>query len=63
MIQYMLYMKQLSLFEDIYNAQGQDLSKALDAIRDAVAGADEPFEAVRGLRKADIDYRTIKAES
>jgi hypothetical protein len=56
-------MKELSLFEDIYNAQGQDLSKALDAIRDAVAGADEPFEAVRGLRKADIDYRTIKAES
>jgi predicted aminopeptidase len=63
MIQYMLYMKELRLFEDIYHSQGQDLSRAIDLIRQAVAGANEPFEAVRGLRKVSIDHESMEAES
>ena len=49
MIHYMLYMKELRLFDEIYHAYGKDLGKAIDVIRDAVAGAKEPFEAVRSV--------------
>jgi predicted aminopeptidase len=53
MIHYMLYMKELRLFEEVYDAQGQDLGKAIEAIRKAVADGDEPFEAVRGITEAE----------
>jgi predicted aminopeptidase len=49
MIHYMLYMKDLRLFEDLYDAQAKDLSKTIAVIRKAVAGAGEPFEAVRSI--------------
>ena len=49
MIHYMLYMKELRLFDEIYHACGKDLGKAIDAIRAAVDGAKEPFEAVRSV--------------
>jgi predicted aminopeptidase len=51
MIHYMLYMKDLRLFDEIYLAQGKDLVQTIGAIREAVAGADEPFEAVRSIGK------------
>jgi predicted aminopeptidase len=50
MIHYMLYMKDLRLFDEIYDAQNKDLLRTIQVIRDAVAGADEPFEAVRAMR-------------
>ncbi len=51
MIHYMLYMKDLRLFDELYLAQGTDLVRTISAIRQAVAGADEPFAAVRGIAK------------
>jgi predicted aminopeptidase len=53
MIHYMLYMKELRLFEEIYEAQGKDLARAIGVIREAVAGAKEPFEAVRSLAQQE----------
>jgi predicted aminopeptidase len=49
MIHYLLYMKELRLFQALYEAQGSDLSKTITVLREAVANGDEPFAAVRGI--------------
>jgi predicted aminopeptidase len=49
MIQYMLYMKDLRLFDEVYLSQGKNLTQTISAIREAVAGAPEPFAAVRSI--------------
>jgi predicted aminopeptidase len=49
MIHYMLYMKDLQMFERLYALEGKDLVQTIKAIREAVAGAAEPFQAVRGI--------------
>ncbi len=49
MIHYLLYTKELRLFDKLYEAQGRDLKKTTGAIRDAVSRGGEPFEAVRNL--------------
>jgi predicted aminopeptidase len=51
MIHYMLYMQDLRLFDQLYLAYGEDLAVTISAIREAVAAAGEPFEAVRTLGK------------
>jgi predicted aminopeptidase len=45
---YLLYMKELRLFDALYQAQGNDLRKTIAVIREAVADGGEPFDAVRG---------------
>jgi predicted aminopeptidase len=49
LIQYMLYMKDLQLFEQLHLALGEDLARTIRAIRTAVNGGTEPFEAVRAI--------------
>jgi predicted aminopeptidase len=49
MIHYLLYLKNLKLFEAIYEAKEKNLIKVIDAIREAVKEGGEPFEAVREL--------------
>jgi predicted aminopeptidase len=49
MIHYLLYLKNLKLFEAVYEAKEKNLTKVIDAIREAVKEGGEPFEAVRGL--------------
>jgi predicted aminopeptidase len=51
LIQYMLYLKDLRLFDQLYLSQGENLVRTIDAIRGAVEAGDEPFEAVRGIRR------------
>ena len=53
MIHYLLYMKELWLFDALYKAQGNDLHKTIGVIRAAAADGGEPFEAVRGRLKKD----------
>jgi predicted aminopeptidase len=48
-IHYVLYLKNLKLFEALYQAEGKSLVRTIDAIREAVAKGGEPFEAVQGL--------------
>jgi len=48
-IHYMLYLKNLKSFEALYQAEGQNLVRVIDLIREAVAKGGEPFEAVQGL--------------
>jgi len=47
---YLLYVKDLDLFEAVYDATGKDLARAVVAIRDAVKGRD-PYDDVRVLAK------------
>ncbi|HEY7557348.1 MAG TPA: aminopeptidase [Candidatus Binatia bacterium] len=47
-VHYLLYLKELRLFQALYEAQGEDLNKTISVIREAVADGGEPFEAVRG---------------
>ncbi len=49
MIHYMLYLKNLKLFESLYEAQGRSLVRVIDSMREAVPKGEEPFESVRGL--------------
>jgi predicted aminopeptidase len=60
MINYLLYTKDLRLFEDLYDAQGQDLKKTLSAIREAVAGGSEPFDAVRAQLKKEQGINAVE---
>lgn len=48
-IHYMLYVKNLKLFEALYQAEGKNLVQVIDSIREAVAKGGEPFEAVQNL--------------
>ena len=53
-IHYMLYLKNLKLFEALYEAEGKNLVQAIDSIREAVAKGGEPFEAVQNLLSSGI---------
>ena len=44
---YVVYLKDLDLFESLYALCGDNLVRTVDALRQAVAKGDEPFEAVR----------------
>ncbi len=52
MIHYLLYLKNLRLFEALYEKREQNLARTIDAIREAVAKGNEPFEAVTRLVSA-----------
>jgi predicted aminopeptidase len=48
-IHYQLYLRNLEIFESIYQAEGQSLVRTIAVIRDAVEKGGEPFEQVRRL--------------
>ena len=48
---YLLYLKDLELFETLYDAQGRDLTRVLGMIQDSLDNQADPFEAVRQLAK------------
>jgi predicted aminopeptidase len=47
LMHYIVYLKDIDLFEALYNSSGRDLVRTVDALRRAVAGGKEPFEALR----------------
>ncbi len=48
-IQYTLYLKNLKLFEALYDAEGKSLTRLIDSIREAVSKGGEPFEQLQAL--------------
>lgn len=46
---YLLYLKELELFESLYHAQGRDLARVVKALSESVYSRDDPFEAAREL--------------
>lgn len=49
LLHHLVYLKDLTLFEQVYQHNGQDLRLALKRIPDAAEGDDEPFAGVRSL--------------
>ncbi len=47
LMHYVVYLKDLDMFESLYQACGRNLRRTIDVMRDAVTKKDEPFEAVR----------------
>jgi predicted aminopeptidase len=47
MMHYIVYLKDLDLFEALYNFCGRDLVRTIDTLRQAVAGGKEPFDSLR----------------
>jgi predicted aminopeptidase len=48
-IRYQLYLKNLDLFETLYEAKARDLIAVIDAIREVATKGGDPFEAVQNL--------------
>ncbi len=46
---YLLYLKDLDLFESVYQLNGKDLGLSVTKIKDAVKGGKDPFDGVRVL--------------
>jgi predicted aminopeptidase len=59
-IHYWLYLKNLKLFETLYEAEGKNLVRAIDSIREAVAKGGEPFEAVQSLLSKRNNRAVVK---
>jgi len=53
---YLLYLKDLALFESLYDAHGEDLARLVELVGNSIEQSPDPFEAVRGLvgRKAEL---------
>jgi len=53
---YLLYLKDLALFESLYDAHGEDLARLVELVGNSIQQSPDPFEAVRGLagRKAEL---------
>lgn len=49
LIHYLLYFRNLKLFESVYESQGRSLPRVIDSMREVVTKGGEPFEAVRAL--------------
>jgi predicted aminopeptidase len=47
LMHYIVYLKDLDMFESLYEACGRDLRRTISVLRDAVGKKGEPFEAVR----------------
>ncbi len=64
---YLLYLKSLELFESVYQVEGKDLARSVEAIKESVQGGRDPFESVRELakklqaRSSDVSDRFLKA--
>jgi len=49
MIHYLLYLNNLRLFESLYEAEGRNLVRVIDSLREAVPKGEEPFATVQAL--------------
>ena len=47
LMNYLVYLTQIDMFESLYGANGNDLTRTVEAMRSAVAKGGDPFEAVR----------------
>ncbi len=47
LMHYLVYLKDLDLFESVYEQSGRSLVKTIETLKQAVASGGEPFEAVR----------------
>ena len=51
LMHYVVYLKDIDLFESLYETAGRDLPKTIELLQQAAARGGDPFEAVRQLVK------------
>ena len=56
LLQYLMYLKDLGVFERFYDQHNQDLQQTLEAITRIAEDADDPFEAVRGRLSTAVQF-------
>jgi predicted aminopeptidase len=61
LMHYIVYLKDLDLFESVYESCGRSLVRTVDALRHAVAKGGEPFEAVRAWVDTHRQNRALAA--
>jgi hypothetical protein len=54
-IQYLVYLKELALFERVYQQNGQDLRVTLARITEAAKTEDDPFVGVQTLVSSSVN--------
>jgi len=54
-LQYLVYLKELALFEQVYQQNGQDLRVALARLSEAAKKEDDPFAGVRALARVSAE--------
>lgn len=54
LINHLVYMRELGLFEQVYQQAGQDLRRTLERIPEVATGAAEPFAEVKTLLKRPV---------
>ncbi len=59
MIHYLLYLKDLKVFEALYRAEGQSLVRLIESVRKRVQDGGDPFESLRAL----LDKKTVLSSS
>jgi predicted aminopeptidase len=59
-INYFLYLKNLKLFEALYEAEGKNLLSSIASIREAVAKGGEPFESVQSFLNNKSNRAVVK---
>jgi predicted aminopeptidase len=52
LMHYLVYLKDLDLFEAVYEQSGRSLAKTIERLKQAVDGGGEPFDSVRRLLAA-----------
>ena len=60
LMHYVVYLKDLDLFESLYQACGGNLRRTIEVMRDTVKEQGEPFEAVRAWLDKTGDRATVK---
>jgi predicted aminopeptidase len=55
LMHYVVYLKDLDLFESVYEQSGRSLGKTIERLKQAVDGGGEPFDAVRRVLTATKD--------
>ena len=54
LMHYVVYLKDLDLFESLYQSAGNDLAKTIERLQQAAAKGGDPFEAVRQLAQNSL---------
>jgi hypothetical protein len=54
LMHYLVYLKDLDLFESLYEQSGRSLVKTIEMLKQAVDNGGEPFEAVSRMLKEEL---------
>jgi predicted aminopeptidase len=63
LMHYIVYLKDLDLFESLYELSGRSLAKSIEMLKQAVDNGGEPFEAVTRMLKEELATKGLERQS